>query len=415
LLVLLASEYVLTLIAALAAFVPWVAAGYATPAGTVLFVVGVILLPPMALSVALLLAWVLGLISSRLRYKNIITLVVSVGFLIAYLYVYMNMQSYLSELVTKGNELAEAFRRAMPPFYAFGVSIANGDAESGLMFAAWAVLPFAAALSLLAANYKKLLTANKGGMKVVYREKQAKLKSALSALTAKEMAKFWSKPTVIMNSSIGSVFMIIAPIALFAGTGILPQLTAVAQMTKASPVALFAVILAFFGSANSLSASLVSLEGRNLWIVKSVPVPERTILRSKILAHLISSSLPCLFASVCAGTVLAASLTDWLLLLIVPQTIIALNAVMGLMLNLHFPKLDWTNEIYVVKQGISAMITMFGSMGILIGLGLLYMFVLAAVLSITAYLWVCGALFFAAGACAYAWLMKNGAKMFAEL
>jgi ABC-2 type transport system permease protein len=413
--VMLAFEYAFTLIAALAALITWAAGGYATTAGLLFFVIGVILLPPMALSVALLLAWVLSLVSGRLRYKNIITLLISVGFFAGYLYVYMNIQSYLGELVAKGTELAEAFRKSMPPFYAFGVSVADGDAVNGLVFAAWAILPFAAALLLLAANYNKILTTNKGGTRVVYRAKRVAPKSVLYALTAKEMAKYWSKPTIIMNSSSGSVFMLILSVALFEGDGVFSLLAPITQMTNINFVSLLAAILAFLGSANGLGASLVSLEGKNLWIVKSVPVSAQTILRAKILAHLLSSSIPCLFASVCAGVTLANGPTDWLLLLIVPQTIIALIAVLGLALNLYFPKLDWTNEVYVVKQGVSAMITMFGGMGIFIVLVLLYAVALTAVLSITAYLWICGAFFCLAGACVYAWLMNKGARMFAEL
>jgi hypothetical protein len=63
-----------------------------------------------------------GALTSRLRHKNIITLALSVGFLLGYLYISANIQAYLGELVHNGTELAEAFRRAMPPFYAFSKS-----------------------------------------------------------------------------------------------------------------------------------------------------------------------------------------------------------------------------------------------------------------------------------------------------
>jgi ABC-2 type transport system permease protein len=415
LLALLASEYVLTLIVALAAFILWVAGGYATAAGILFFAIGVALLPPMALSVALLLAWALSMISSRLRHKNIVTLVVSVGFLVAFLYVYMNIQGYLGELLSKGSELAEAFRVAMPPFYAFGAGVANGDTAAGLTFAAWVVLPFAATLLLIGANYRKLLSMAGSSLKTVYREKPVKPKGVLYALTAKELAKFFGKPGIIMNSSIGAVFMLISPIALLGGTGILTNLSDISPMIGARPAALFAAVLAFLGTTNALSASLVSLEGKSLWIIKSVPVPARMVLRSKILTHLFSSSLPCLFASVCFGAVLAEDPADLLLILILPQSLIAFIAVVGLVLNLHFPKLDWMNEIHVVKQGMAAMITMFGSMGLLIALGLFYVFALATIILVVVYMWICAALFCLAGVCAYSWLMRDGAKMFAEL
>ncbi|MDR2043339.1 MAG: hypothetical protein LBQ15_03045 [Clostridium sp.] len=414
-LVLLASEYVFTFIAALAAFVPWLMGGHAAARGVVFFAAGVLLLPPMSLSVALLLAWLLSLVSSKLRYKNVLTLIISVLFLLGYLFVYGNLQSYLGELAAKGGELAEAFRKAMPPFYSFGVSAASGAAGNLAFFAVWALAPFAAALLLLGANYKKTLTVNRGSRKVVYHEKQTSAQGTLAALVGKEMAKFWSRPMVVLNSSIGSVFMLISPVVLLPGVGILPQITALAPLLHASPAALFAAILAFLSCADVLSASLVSLEGKSLWIVKSLPVSAQSVLRAKVLTHLLSSSLPCLFSAVCVGAAFAESLADWLLILFVPQTMVALIAVMGLAVNLHFPKFDWTNEIYVVKQGMSAMLTIFGSMGLLVGLGLLYFFLVSAVVSVTAYFWICGALFAAVGACVYGWLMKSGAKMFAGL
>jgi ABC-2 type transport system permease protein len=321
----------------------------------------------------------------------------------------------LGELVAKGNELAEAFRKAMPPFYEFGVSVASGNVVNGLMFVLWAIVPFAAALTLLAVNYKKILTTNKGSIKIVYHEKQVKSKSVLFALFSKERAKYWSRPNVIMNSSFGSVFMLILPITLLPQIGIMAQLEAVSTVFNVSVIAMFTLILTFLGSANGLSASLISLEGKNLWIVKSIPVSSQTILRSKILTHLFSSSIPCLFASVCIGAALAKGFAEWILLLIVPQTIIALISVVGLVLNLHFPKLDWTNEIYVVKQSASAMITQLGGMALLAGLGFLYLKVFGTVVSATVYLWICGGFFCLAGICAYAWLMNKGAKMFAEL
>jgi ABC-2 type transport system permease protein len=412
LLVLLATEYVMALIVALAAFVPWALAGLVTATGLLFFLSGVILLPPMALSVALLLAWVLSLISSRLRYKNIITLVISIAFLIGYLYVNANLQSYLGELVAKGAELAEALRKSLPPFYAFGVSVASGDALNGLVFAAWAILPFTCASALLAVNYRQILAANKGSLRVAYHEKQVKPRSVLSALTAKEMAKYWSKPAVIMNSSFGSIFMFILPIALLEGDGIYSLLKPVVQMANTSIIPIFVVILAFLGSVNGLSASLISLEGKNLWIVKSVPVPAQTILHAKLLAHLLTSAAPCLLASVFIGFILAKNPADWLLVLLVPQTIISFFAAIGLALNLQFPKFDWTNEIYVVKQGVSAMISQLGGMALLTGLGLLYILVLKAIVSVTLYLWLCGAAFALAAFCAYIWLMKAGVKKF---
>ena len=37
-------------------------------------------------------------------------------------------------------------------------------------------------------------------------------------------------------------------------------------------------------------------------------------------------------------------------------------AVFGLWVNIRFPRLDWTSEAEVVKQGVSTMLVVFGSM-----------------------------------------------------
>ncbi|MDR1962021.1 MAG: hypothetical protein LBQ16_07035 [Gracilibacteraceae bacterium] len=417
LLVILTFEYAFTLIIAAPAFVLWLAGGYASAAGIWFFVIGIVLLPLMAVAAALLLAWLLGALLSRLRHKNIIILALSVGFLLGYIYLSSNIQEYLGELVNKGTELAEAFRRAMPPFYAFGKSVAEGNIENTLQFMLWSVLPFAAIIALLAANYRKMLIANRGGVKAVYKERPAKAGNALSALVRKEWAHYWSKPFVVLNSSIGSVFMLVLSVMV-----IVKQAEVLLYVRELSfafgglpPAALTAVLLVMLTTANNISASLISLEGKNLWIAKSIPVPPRVILLSKVGTHLLISGLPCLLASVCAATVLAESAADVLSMVLLPQTAGALIAAGGLAINLHFPKLEWTNEIQAVKQSLSAMIAVFGAMGAMAGIGLAYVFLLRHLLPLMPFLWLCAAVFAVLSALIGAWLAKSGVKRFAEL
>jgi ABC-2 type transport system permease protein len=417
LLVLLASEYLFALIAAAAAFIPWVLGGYATAAGMMYFVIEVLLLPLPALAVSLLLAWLLGLVSSRLRHKNVVTLAVSLGFLLAYFCFYVGMQRYFGELLMRGEEIAAAFHKAMPPFYAFGKGIADADIGNIWQFVLWAVLPFTASVFLISVNYRSILTTNRGGVKIAYKERETKSHGILSALTRKEIEHYLSRPMVILNCSLGALAMVIGAAAL-----LIKGETMISSITEATPalggvdVALvYAVLLTVLVSLNNLSASLISLEGRNLWIAKSLPAPARTVLAAKIAAHLLVTAPPCLFASVCAGIAAAQSLSDWLILLLLPQTFAALTATCGLAVNLRFPKLDWMSETHVVKQGLSAMIMLFGAVFILVGLGLLYGFILSGAVSLAAYLWLCALIFAAGAAVTSVWLIKAGTLKFAAL
>ena len=53
-------------------------------------------------------------------------------------------------------------------------------------------------------------------------------------------------------------------------------------------------------------------------------------------------------------------------ILIIIATIIAptLSAMIGILINLKYPKLKWTNEVEVIKQSLSSMVAIFLGMGL---------------------------------------------------
>jgi ABC-2 type transport system permease protein len=417
LLVLLVLEYAFGALAILPALAVWIHGGYATALSICLFAINCLLLPLLATAAALVVAWVLGLVTSRLRHKNVVTLVISVGFMLAYFYFAFNMQNYMVDLLTKGAEIAEAFSRAMPPLYFFGKGIAEANMVDEILFVLSMVLPFAAIVALLAFNYRKILTTNRGEMKVVYKEKTAKASSAFSALIRKELALYWNKPFVVLNSSIGSLFLVVLAVAVMVmRADILVTLDEIASLMESFPsAALAATTLVFLCSTNNLSSALVSLEGRNIWIAHNLPVATRLLLQAKIATHLIVSALPCLVASLCMAAVFARSAGDCLLILLLPLLANIFIAVSGLAINLIFPKLDWVNELQVVKQGLSSMVMIFGAIGVIFGLGFAYGFLLKDIMTLATFLWLCTALLVIASAAVYAWLATKGVRIFGEL
>lgn len=415
LLLILTAEYLFEAVISLPALALWLAGGYASPLCIVFYVLGFILLPPLAASISLLLAWFLAAVTARLRHKNIVTLLLSVVFLLAYFFAYSNLQNYLGQLLSKGTEIAAAFQKAMPPFYAFGVGIAQGNVVKFAIFVLWVILVFGFVFALLSANYPKILTTNRGSATVLYREKRAKAQGICLALVKKEIGHFWSNPNIVLNSSLGSVLMLIGAVLILIKKEAILAILSQLPFGGLSAAGLIAALLLFIASLNNLAASLISLEGKQLWIVKSIPVPGKIVLLAKIYTHLLLTSLPCLVASVAAAMVFAATFMEWLLIIILPQTLIVLLACGGLMANLLFPKLDWLNEIQVVKQGVSAMISIFGAMGLAIGLAVLYVFAFSNIMSINSYLWLTAAIFTAVSALFSLWLAKAGLRRFEEL
>ena len=80
----LAMNFVFELVVALPVFAAWLRFGSPDAAGIAAFVLIVLALPLFALAVSCLFAWLISLLTSRMRNTTVITMVLSVVFLLAY-------------------------------------------------------------------------------------------------------------------------------------------------------------------------------------------------------------------------------------------------------------------------------------------------------------------------------------------
>jgi len=64
---------------------------------------------------------------------------------------------------------------------------------------------------------------------------------------------------------------------------------------------------------------------------------------------------------------------------------------------------------------LSAMLCLFGAIGVIAGLGLAYAFLLNGVIPLMAFLWLCVLLFTVIAVLMYAWLVTSGIKKFEQL
>lgn len=146
---LLLVNYAFELVVFIPAGVVWCMQLPVTALGIVSFVLVCLLLPFLVLSFTCLFAWVLALISARMRYKTVITFVLSLGFLGVYMYAVMNLQNYLMALLESSSQMASSVEAYAFPAYALGRAIANGDMLMLLGFAACCIVPFIVVCALL--------------------------------------------------------------------------------------------------------------------------------------------------------------------------------------------------------------------------------------------------------------------------
>ena len=157
--------------------------------------------------------------------------------------------------------------------------------------------------------------------------------------------------------------------------------------------------------------SSVSLEGKNLWILQSMPVSGAQVLRAKLrMADLLT--LPAaVIASVCCACV-----TELSPLILLDSVLFARFAnVLGLREGIVHAKLDWSNEAQAVKQSWAVMLTMLVCWGVLLAAGAAWLMWLAELVSPEAFLLGFGAVLLFLDTLLLRWLQTAGAERFSRL
>ena len=166
---------------------------------------------------------------------------------------------------------------------------------------------------------------------------------------------------------------------------------------------------------NLITAPSISLEGKNLWIAQSIPVPAAVVLRAKVKLQMLLCIPITAFTALLMGLILKIELPMVALVVLVSAAFNMFTALLGVVVNLRFPKFDYINETVVIKQSMSTMICMFGSMAVVLVLSLLYVLLLASTVAPILFLAICLALL--ATACTLMWryLAHGGSLRFAAL
>ena len=102
---------------------------------------------------------------------------------------------------------------------------------------------------------------------------------------------------------------------------------------------------------NFTTAPSVSLEGKSLWLLQSLPVEPWRIFKAKIRMQLLLTGIPLLLCIGCTEAVYSMYWLQLLIILLFGGSYVLLMALVGLFLGIKMPTLTWTNEIMPIKQG----------------------------------------------------------------
>ena len=199
-----------------------------------------------------------------------------------------------------------------------------------------------------------------GRYKADYKMGELKTSSPLKSLFKKELKRYFASNVYVMNTGFGIVILVIIAIALpFVD---LNNITAEIDLSGTIGD-VFPMLITFCIATSCTTMASISIEGKNLWVIKSLPLSVGKIFLSKVLVNL-SIIIPAFVATVVIGITLKVPFIQGLIVFIAIIFFSLFVAIYGLVINLSFPNLSWTTETTIVKQSTSSMISVFTGLGL---------------------------------------------------
>ena len=367
------------------------------------------------LTLSCILGYVVAFFSSKLKNKNFVMVALALAFMVGYYFLYSKAINYLTDIMADPTDVASKVKNVLFPLYHMGLA-AEGKILSMCIFTGIFAALFGVVWLVLSHNFIKLATTEKGEKKKEYKEKKAKISGYGSALLRKEFKRFIGSPAYMLNCGLGCIFTLVAAVALVI------KRDDVFEMIERLPgggelMALIAsAAVCLLVSMNDISAPSVSLEGKNIWLIQSLPVDAKDVLLAKLKLHLWLSGIPTAVFAVTAVVVLGTSVVGSILVILSALIFVGFTAVWGLFLGLKMPNLKWTNEIVPIKQSLSVFLALFGSWACVLAFGGIFYLLRDTFLDLSLlYLGLADLLLASVTVVLFFWIRKKGAKIFSEL
>ena len=345
----------------------------------VFWILGMLLASLIPTTIAAVFGAVITAFSSKFRYASAVASVLSIAAIVGLMVLSMSagsQESGLSNLVDSktGNlnrevfsslapQISEQLNRTYPPVALFQRAVSKGDWVSFFLFAGISIGWYGLFVFLLSIKFRQINTAlTSHQSKANYKMEKLYASSTLLALYKKTIARILKSTICATNLLIGCVMAILfSTVILVVGP---EKMLKNMEMTPYLPVfknAAGYVIAAMVSMTNTASVSL-ALEGKNIWLIQSLPIPPKKLYDSYLLTNL-TFTLPT--SVLCAIFFCIAFKVDVMTAFIIMLTPVAFSlftAVMGIFIGNRLAYYDWQDEVQLVKQSMMSLFGMLGGM-----------------------------------------------------
>lgn len=351
-------------------------------------VIGSLLLVPLVTLIVFMLSCGLGYIvakiSQKLKNKGFLSALITLAFIGVYYLFYFKANELIGQIVANGEAVASGVKAFAYPLYAMG-KVGEGSPTAIVCFTAAILILLGLVWLLLSKSFLKIVISGGKTKKVIFNGKISKQCSPEKAFFKKELRRYLSSANYMLNTSIGSIFMLLVSVAILIYAPTIREIIALSADGDGANLprimSVMALGIAMLLSANNfISAPSISLEGKTLWIIKSLPIRPKTAFLAKSALHFVITAPFTLFASIVLSVVLRLSPLSAMICVLAALAFVLLCGRSGVIINLAFPNVKWTNETIAVKQGLSVLFSMLGGIIYTIILCVPYIFIAKFVL-----------------------------------
>ena len=339
-------------------------------------------LPVIPMLAAAFLGFLIARISAGFRRNNLIQTVLT---FIAVLFCF-SLRFILEDLF-RNNKVSETLEtisamtgnaaKTYWPAGWFANAVTRRDLTGALWLVSVSTLLFAAVFYVVGNSYRNINSALKSHAAAgKYRMREQKQRSVRMAIVFKEYRRLTGSTTYMVNGAMGEVLaVIVGVITLVIGFDrIIATVTNGAPVDAAMLQPAIPFIVYFFIGMVATTVCSPSLEGKNYWIVQSLPIESRTLYQGKMLFNMLLTVPFMAFSTLCMCISAATPVPDTVLYLLLGLALCAFSTAWGCVCGIRHMRLDWENEVEVIKQGAAVAIYMFPNMFVVMGLIVLVVF-----------------------------------------
>ena len=354
---------------------------YARPSWAIypVWIVLSLLLPLIPMLIASFLGFLIARISSGFRRTNAIQTVLTLIFTLAAFSLRFVIEDLLRNnrveaTLQAASALTGGASRVYLPAAWFTEAVTKGSMSSMLLLAGVSIALFSAVFAVVGRSYRSINSALKSHAAARrFRMSAQKQRGVVRAIAFKEFRRMTGSTAYLVNAGIGVILAaLVGLLTLVIGPDRIIQVVthdAPVDPTMLHPAIPF--IVYFFIGMVATTACSPSLEGKNYWILQSLPIEKKTVYQGKMLYNMAMTVPFMAFSTLClcvAGKVPAVETALYLLL---GLTLCAFSTAWGCVCGIKHMRLDWENEIEVIKQGAAVAIYMLPNMFVVMGLAVL--------------------------------------------